>query len=90
MQLPVEISQVFTTPAESLEIAIPSLTCSLTDSIEAKVGVGPGLTVTLSDDAVPICQNLTDSSQDAEMIEEGEVNAREVMLSVWPVNVSRR
>ena len=37
LQRPVEISQVFTTPFLSLEIAIPALACRLTDMIGGKV-----------------------------------------------------
>ena len=54
--MPVEISQVFTTPAESLEIAILSFVCRLTDSILAEVGrVGCELVVTR-------CQGVTPSN----------------------------
>ena len=78
------MSQIFTTPAESLEIAILSLTCRLTDSIEAKVAeVGIELVVTGSAGKIPICQNLTDPSIDVEMREEG--NAREVMSWECPI-----
>jgi hypothetical protein len=65
------MSQVFTTPAESLEIAIPSLACRLTDSIEAEVDGVVFDQLTGSVDEPPICQNLTDLSSDAEMREEG-------------------
>ena len=79
MQRPVRISQVFTTPAESLEIAIPSVACRLTDSIETEANSEdsePGATG--SADEVPICQNLIELSSDDEIRE--EENVREVML----------
>ena len=41
-------------------------------------------------DGVPIFQNLTDLSYDAEMREEGEENAREVIAVAWPIKVSTR
>jgi len=83
------MSQVFTTPAESLEIAIPLFTCRPTDLIEAKTGgVGTKSVVTGSADEVLICQNLIDPSQDDEIRE--EKNIREVMCWVCPMNVSTR
>ena len=41
-----------------------------------------------SDGEVPICQNLAELSLDDEIREEGEENAREVMLSLCPTKVS--
>jgi hypothetical protein len=43
------------------------------------IGVDFRSVSTGSVDEAPICQNLTDLSQDAEMREEGEENAREVI-----------
>jgi hypothetical protein len=78
LQRPVEISQVFTAPFASLEIAIPALACRLTERIEGNVGeVGTGSVAAGSVDKVPICQNLIELSMDAEMREEGEENTRE-------------
>ena len=86
MQRPVEISQVFTLPSESLEMTIPSLVCRETDMIEAEVGgvvIVP--VIAGSVDESPICQNLTDLSGDAEMRK--EENARELMPSLCPMKV---
>ena len=78
MQRPVRISQVFTTPAESLEIAIPLVTCRLTDLIGAGVSsVDFELDAAGSTDKVLVCQNLIDLSPDDEIRE--EENMREVM-----------
>ena len=83
------MSQVLTTPAESLEIAIPSFTCRLTDRIEVDAdGVGIGLAVTGPIGEVSTCQNLTDPSQDEEIRE--EENEREVIRWVCPMRVSMR
>jgi len=66
---PVKMSQVFTTPDESLEIATPSLTCRLTDSIEDGVGgVDIVQVMPWSAGGVPVSQNLTVWSLDAEMM----------------------
>jgi hypothetical protein len=82
LQRPVKMSHTFTTPFKSLEIPIPSLACRLMDRIGAEVGgVGIVLVAAGLANEVPICQNLTDWSQDAEMREEEE-NAREVMRRV--------
>ena len=80
------MSHILSVPAESLEIAIPSSVCRLTDLVEAEesdVNFG-------SVDEVPICQNLTDRSLDAEMREEGEENLREGITAVCPTKVSTR
>ena len=70
------MSQVFTTPASSLEIAIPLFACKLTDLILAEAsGVDSKLVATKSTDEVPVCQNFTDPSKDDEMRE--EENTRE-------------
>ena len=89
MQRPVRISQVFTTPAESLEIAIPSVACRLTDLIETEASSEDSESgATGSADEVSICQNLIDLSSDDDIRE--EENVREVMLLVCPVRVSTR
>ena len=89
--MPVERSQVFTTPASSLEIAIPSFVCRLTDWIGDKIcGRDPESVVVWFFDDVPICQNLTDPSVDAEIRERGEENARAVISLMWPTKVSIR
>ena len=80
------MSQVLTTPSESLEIAMPSFVCRVIDLIGAKVDFE--LHATGSIEKVPICQNLTDWSLDAEMRDEEEENVREVMVSACPVKVS--
>ena len=84
---PVEISQVFTTPSMSLDMETPPSACRLADQIEGGV---LGLAMTEPVDGVPICQNLTDLSNDTEMREEGEENVREVIILVWPIKVSMR
>ena len=89
MQRPVRISQVFTTLAESLEMAIPSVACRLTDLIGTGVsGVDSGSGTVRSADKALVCQNLIDLSEDDEIRE--EENVREVMLLVCPVRVSTR
>ena len=81
--------QIFTIPAESLEIAIPSVACRLTDTIEAEAsGVGSGSAATGSVGEAPVCQNLIELSQDEEIRE--EENTREVMSPVCPMKVSTR
>ena len=86
LQRPVKISQVFATPFESVEIAIPSFACRLINLIGAKVGcMEVGLVVAGFVDEDLICQNLTDSSLDIEMRE--EENAMEITDSVWPTKV---
>ena len=91
LQRPVEISQVFTIPSESLVIVIPSSACRVMDLIGAEVdGSGSGLITAGSISGAPICQNLIDLSLDAEMRVVGEENAREVMCLVWPMKVSTR
>ena len=83
------MSQVFTTPAESLEIATPSLTCRLTDSIGDGVGVVEVVSAAAGFvDEILVFQNLTVLSSDAEMREDG--NMRELMSSVCPMRVSMR
>ena len=68
------ISQVFTTPAESLEITIPSVACRLTDLIGTGVGgVGSKSVIAKSADKALVCQNLTDLSWDDEIREEENV-----------------
>ena len=85
------MSHVFTTPSESLEIAIPSTVCRLMDLIGTEVDdAGFGLLATGSVDKGLICQNLADLSSDVEMSKEGEENAREVMASACPTKVSIR
>ena len=98
VQRPVERSHVRTTPAASLEIAISSLVCRLMDVIgiwgsgvefgSEGIGAGSGSTTAVSIDKVPICQNLTVLSIDAEMRDEGEENVREVIAPVCPTRVS--
>ena len=89
LQWPVKISQIFTTPAESLEIAIPSATCRLIDKIETGAsGVDSESGVAGSADEEPVCQNLTELSQDDEIRE--EENVREMTDAVCPVRVSTR
>ena len=86
---PVKISQIFTTPASSLEIATPSSTCRLTDLIETGASdVDSESGIAGSADEEPIFQNLTDLSSDDEIRE--EENVREVILPVCPVRVSTR
>ena len=81
------MSQVVTTPAELLEITMPSLTCRPTDRI-ALGEVDIVLATTGSVDRAPICQNLTVESHEAEM---GEAeNMMELMLLVCPTRVSMR
>ena len=83
------MSQVFTTPALSLEIAIPLVACRLTDLIAAEAsGVDSESVATRSIGKVLVCKNLTDLSQDDEMRE--EENTREVISPVCPVRVSTR
>ena len=78
LQRPVETSHTLTIPAESLEIAIPSLACILIDSIDAElVGMGVGSIATWSTNKVSISQNLTVLSSDAEIRE--EENMRELI-----------
>ena len=72
LQRPVEISQTVTIPLEVLERAIPSSTCRLTDTSEARAGSVDSESV-----EAPICQNLIDLSLDNEMRE--DENAREVI-----------
>ena len=89
LQRPVEMSQIFTTPSESLEMAIPSVDCRLTDLIEAEAsGVDSESAATGSVGKAPVCQNLIDLSWDEEIRE--EENTREVMRSVCPMKVSTR
>ena len=89
MQRPVGISQIFTSPAESLEVAVPSVACRLTDQIGTGVsGVDSESGTARSDDKVLVCQNLIDLSPDDEIRE--EENMREVMSLVCPVRVSTR
>ena len=83
------MSQVFTTPASSLEIAIPLVACRLTDLIAAEAsGVDSESVATRSTGKVPVCQNLTDPSSDVEMRD--EENTREVIFLVCPVRVLTR
>ena len=83
------MSQVFTTPASSLEIAIPLVTCRLIDMILAEAsGMDSESVVTGSTGKGPICQNLTDLSMDDEMRE--EENIREEISLVCPVRVLTR
>jgi hypothetical protein len=79
------MSHILTTPAESLEIAIPSFACRLMDMIGAEVGDMDSGSVTNGSAEALICQNLTDLSLDAEMRE--EENVREVMELVCPIKV---
>ena len=80
MQTPVEISQVFTTPAESLEMTMLSLACRLMDSIMTEWNeVVCSFYVTLSVDKAPSSQNLADLSSDIETRQEGEENIRDVI-----------
>ena len=89
LQWPVKISQVLTTPALSLEVAIPSATCRLTDLIETGASsVDSESGVAGSADEEPVCQNLTDLSKDDEIRE--EENVREVISPVCPVRVSTK
>ena len=62
---------------------MPSFACRLTNRISAEAGG-----VEFESVEVPICQNLIDLSWDDEMRE--EENTREVILVVWPKNVSMR
>ena len=83
------MSQVLTTPAESLKIAMPSFTCRPTDWIEARASdTGTGTIVTRPIDEVTNCQNLINPSQDDEIRE--EKNAREVMSWVSPIKAVMR
>ena len=85
LQRPVAISQDLTSPAESLDTAIPPPS-RLTDMIEAEVGgVDSRLAVTGSVGMGPISQNLINPSSDDEMRE--EENVREVMKLVCPRKV---
>ena len=89
LQVPVEMSHVLTTPAESLEMTTASLACTLMDSIDEEVGgVDFVFVTTASVDDVPICQNLTVLSSEAETRE--EENARELMKLACPTRVSTR
>ena len=89
LQRPVKMSQVFTTPAESLEIAILLVACRLTDSILAEAsGMDSESVATKSTGEALICQNFTDPSKDDEMRE--EENTREEISLVCPVRVLTR
>ena len=79
LQRPVERSQVFTTPSESVEMAIPSLAWRVMDLIGEVWDVDFGSVASRDVDEVPICQNFTDLSADAEMRVVGEENTREVI-----------
>jgi hypothetical protein len=63
LQWPVEISQILTTPLESLEIAMPSFACRVMDLIGAEArGVDSRSVTAGSPNRSAICQNLTDPS----------------------------
>ena len=79
LQMPVEISQVLTIPSESLVIVIPSFACRVIDLISVELSDVDSGSVLTGSDGTSICQNLTDLSADAEMREEEEENAREVI-----------
>ena len=86
LQRPVKISQLFTTPFESVEMAMPSFACRLIDLIGAEAGgMEIRLVVAGSVDEEPICQNLTDLSLDAETRE--EENEMDLTSSLWPTKV---
>jgi len=73
LQEPVERSQVFTTPSESLEMADPSFARSEMDLIGAGTSsVGSESAATGFVKAL-ICQNLIELSLDAEIMEEENV-----------------
>ena len=79
------MSQIFTTPSQSLEMAIPSVACRLIDLILAEGSdVDSGPVVTRSVDKAPACQNLIEQSPDDEIRE--EENVREVRY-ICPVRV---
>ena len=68
---------------------MPSLVCRVMDLIGAEArDVDCRAVIAGSDGEVPICQNLAELSLDDEIREEGEENAREVMLSLCPTKVS--
>jgi hypothetical protein len=91
LQIPVEISQVFTTPSLSLEIAIPVPAWRPTDRILDEVsGADSGSVITGSVDKAPTCQNLTYLSSDTETREDGEENARDQIGPVCPTRVPTR
>jgi hypothetical protein len=72
-------------------MVIPSFACRVMDLIGAEVRDADfGLVTAKSIDGAPICQNLTDSSIDAEMRVVGVENTREVICLVWPMKVSIR
>ena len=65
------MSQVFTTPVSSLEIAIPLVAYRLMDMILAEAsGVDSESVAARLTGETLVCQNLTDPSQDDEMREE--------------------
>ena len=90
MQRPVERFQILTIPSESLVIVTPSCVCRVMDFIAAEVRDADFGSASTGSDGIPICQNLTDWSWDAEIREEEDKNAREVMSSVCPMKVSVR
>ena len=77
------MSQPLTIPLESDVKAIASFDCRITDRIGAEGrDMGFGSIMAGSVNWAPICQNLTDLLQDAEMRVVGEENIREVILPV--------
>jgi len=72
------MSQVLTTPCESIEKAKPSLVCRLTALIGAEVReIDSESSATWSSNKAPTCQNLIELSLDAEMRVKEEAKARE-------------
>ena len=88
LQRSVKISQVLTTPAESLEIAIPSFACRVTDMTGAEVSGGDSKSFTAGPVSEAICQNLIHSSLDDEIRD--EENTRDRISLVCPLKVSMR
>ena len=67
LQKPVERSQIFTTPSESLEIAEPLFACREMDLTGAETGGVDLKPVATGSVKALICQNLTELSLDAEI-----------------------
>ena len=87
--MPVKISQLLTTPAESAERAIQSFACSLMDLIGAEANdIGSGTASAESIGEVLSCQSLTDPSNDNEMRE--EENVMDSILLECPMKVPTR
>ena len=83
------MSQVLTTPSESLVIVTPSLAYRVMDLIIVEdIDLEPVPIVSVN--GMPIYQNLIDWSSDAVMREEEEENTRVPIPFVCPTKVSIR